>query len=99
MYGYLYLISSVLFLEIFKSHHARASSVIPSLLLKTIPLGDYTTLFIQVVHSIGLCPLLTSMDMFHSSASFCLHMVLVLLGMEFVGDLLMAGQVLQWPLG
>lgn len=87
MYDYLYLISSALFLEIFKSHHARASSVVSSLLLKSIPLGDYTTFFTQVVHSTGLFPLLTSMNMFHSCANFCLHMVLVVLGMKFLGDL------------
>lgn len=72
------------------SHRARASSVILSLLLKSIPRGDYTTFFIQVVHSIGLTsmrPLLTSMNMFHSCAGFCLSMVLVLLGMEFLGYL------------
>lgn len=90
MYGYLYLISSASFLEVFESHRARASSVIPSLPLKSIPLGDYTTFFIQGVHSIGLTsmrPLLTSMSMFHSCASFSLRMVLVLLGMEFLGYL------------
>lgn len=76
MYGYLCLIFSALFPEVFEFRYARSSYVIPCLLLKTIPLGDdYTTFFIQLVHSIGLGSLLTianvsSMSKFLSTHGF-----------------------------